>query len=136
MTKPLQRNLILTATVGVAFFVAIAVGFWIHRDWPGTADGVLVGWVLSMIVGPPTLVAWLITRVRSTPVSSGYALTFHDFRRLVTEPSSQPLVAPLIREWFGIGLSASLDLTELHRQIQSDPAKQYAIYQRAMDLWR
>jgi hypothetical protein len=80
---------------------------------------------------------------------SGYEVTFHDFCRLISEASSQPSIAPLMREWFsyeiiGQGHAAvvrastgeAVDLQALHALIQSDPQKQYTLYQQAMDLWR
>jgi hypothetical protein len=79
----------------------------------------------------------------------GYELTYDDFCRLVSEPYSQPVIAPLLSDWYGYEIAGQgpetlvrsehghvVDLRGLHNRIQIDPAKQYAIYQRAMDLWR
>jgi hypothetical protein len=80
---------------------------------------------------------------------SGYEVSFHDFARLVSEAFSQPTIAPLLQEWFGYEIvgqghvavvhapgGEAVDLRALHALIQSDPEKQYTLYQHAMDLWR
>jgi len=64
---------------------------------------------------------------------TGYRVTFEDFLRLVPEPT----IAPLLRDWFGQEItSATANLREIHERIQSDPERQYTLYQRAMDIWR
>ena len=80
---------------------------------------------------------------------SGYQLSFEDFRQLVSYATYQASVAALLRNWFGyeiVGEGDStvvrtpsddvVDLRALHDLIQSDPEKQYRIYQCAMTLWR
>jgi hypothetical protein len=82
-------------------------------------------------------------------VTSGYEITFEDFRSLVSEPSSQPVVALLLKDWYGYEIDGqgrgtvvrspdgqAVPLRLLHSRIQLDPAKQRSIYGRAMDLWR
>ncbi len=79
----------------------------------------------------------------------GYELSFADFRRLLSDADCAPSVAPLLRRWFGYELEASggvarvrsrdgaeVDPLSLHKSIQGDGAKQYALYQTAMSLWR
>lgn len=80
---------------------------------------------------------------------TGYRVTFEDFRQLLLDPLYQPAIAPLLNTWFGytvVGKDTAttvcsrdgtpVDLYRLHAQIQSDPRRQYELYQRAMDLWR
>ena len=82
-------------------------------------------------------------------VGTGYQVTFSDFCRLVSDPYCQPSIAPLLRRWFSCEIEGErkaavvrapdgrrLDLAELHKIIQSDPQKQYDLYQEAMTLWR
>lgn len=82
-------------------------------------------------------------------VRTGYEISLEDFRRLVSEPYSQPSVSPLLREWFqceitGRGAGTVLrgadgrvfDASEMHQRIQADPDRQQTIYRVAMTLWR
>ncbi len=83
------------------------------------------------------------------PARTGYELTFDDFKRLLCERQSQPTVASLLKEWYGYEVAnqggktivRSMDgrvvgLGVLHDQIQGDQAKQYTVYQEAMNFWR
>ncbi len=80
---------------------------------------------------------------------SGYQLSAHEFRRLISEPQTQPGIASKIKDWFGYEVSglrdtvavrdaggAEIDIQALHERIQSDPPKQFETYQYAMDSWR
>jgi hypothetical protein len=80
---------------------------------------------------------------------TGYAITFRDFCQLFTDPGYRPHVIPPLREWFGYeapltpaGFSivardgSSVSPFAVHQDIQSDPQRQYALYQTAMSLWR
>ena len=151
--------------VGVAFGVAIPLGFWLHVRFPSLPDEMLAGTVVVVIFA----VAFSVTRLVNGPfrrrrmsmivyagyptatanVKTGYEMTFDEFRQLVSTPSSQPNVAPLLREWFGYEIrgsgnataiysstGASIPLSEAHGQIQGDQIMQYTVYQRAMDIWR
>ena len=82
-------------------------------------------------------------------MGTGYQVTFDDFRQLISYKGWQPAIAPLIKVWFGyeiVGTGAAafvrspsgepVDLQELHSEIQSDPRKQYDLYQNAMNFWR
>jgi hypothetical protein len=58
------------------------------------------------------------------------------------------VIAPMLMDWFGYEIVGEksetvvwadgevVELQILHDQIQSDPKKQYCLYQRAMDFWR
>ncbi len=83
------------------------------------------------------------------PANTGYALTFSDFHRLVSDPDYIPAIAPLLREWFGYELEPlnrsarilardglEIDEVTLHQRIQADEPKQSALYRAAMTLWR
>ena len=87
--------------------------------------------------------------VATANVKTGYEMTFDDFRMLVSEPASQPNVAPLFKQWFGYDVcglggqtviyspsGATVPLSEFHGRIQGDQVMQYTFYQRAMDIWR
>jgi len=80
---------------------------------------------------------------------TGYEVSFEDFRRLVSDPYCQPVIAPLLREWYGYEITGQgqetvirsadgrgVGLRHLHNLIQIDPPKQRTVYNRAMDLWR
>lgn len=80
---------------------------------------------------------------------TGYRVTFDDFRTLIAYPSYRPSIGALLRDWYGYEIVGSetdavvgsqagdaIDLNALHAAIQSDPQKQYDLYQRAMTLWR
>jgi hypothetical protein len=80
---------------------------------------------------------------------TGYRVTFDDFRNLLAYPSYRSSIGALLREWYGYEIVAVesdavvrsptgdvVDLRALHEAIQSDPQKQYDLYQRAMTLWR
>jgi hypothetical protein len=129
------------------------LGFWLRPRYSATPDGVfgailavilvaIAAAVMRILVGP-----W--RRAKRDRHRTGYELTFHDFCRLVSEPYSQPVIAPLLSDWYGYEIAGQgpetlvrsehghvVDLRGVHNRIQIDPAKQYAIYQRAMDLWR
>lgn len=79
----------------------------------------------------------------------GIQLSLEHVRRLVSGTEYRFVIAPMLKEWFAYsiigegtdstvlasdGTVVSLDL--LHDQTQSDPKKQYYLYQRAMDFWR
>jgi hypothetical protein len=83
------------------------------------------------------------------PADTGYALTFSDFHRLVSDADDTPAIVPLLREWFGYELEPpggpalirardgrEVDEVTLHRRIQADEPKQSALYRAAMTLWR
>ena len=76
-------------------------------------------------------------------------VTFDDFRQLVAYPPYRSSIGALLRDWYGYEIVGSekdavvrspagevIDLGVLHEAIQSDPQKQYDLYQRAMSLWR
>ena len=78
-----------------------------------------------------------------------YEITLGDFQQLVGNSAYRSAVGALLARWFhyridGDGDSTivrspageSLDLIELHRQIQEDPTKQRELYRTAMALWR
>ena len=80
---------------------------------------------------------------------TGYSITEADFRQIISYPGWQDIARPLLKRWFGYDIvgeketaavrSASgetLDLTELHHRIQSEPQMQHDLYQRAMNTWR
>jgi hypothetical protein len=78
---------------------------------------------------------------------SGWAVTFLDFVRLVTDPACQPDVLPLLRSFgyecvdgkrllFRDAQGKTLTAEEVHTQIQHEEPKQHRLYQTAMDLWR
>lgn len=80
---------------------------------------------------------------------TGYELAYQEFFRLVSDPYSQPVIAPPLKDRYRYAIagegSTTMVLSEhdivvglrgLHNQIQDDPQKQDTIYQRAMDLWR
>ena len=82
-------------------------------------------------------------------VGTGYAVTLSDFRRLLADRAYQPEVKPLLKAWFGYAIEgeglhtrirsaegAIVDAEALHHTIQTDPQKQYELYQTAMTLWR
>ena len=79
---------------------------------------------------------------------TGYRVTFDDFRNLIAYPAYRSSIGAFLREWYGyeiVGVERDavvrsptgdvVDLGELHAAIQSDPRKQYDLYQRAMTLW-
>lgn len=74
-------------------------------------------------------------------------ITFDEFRMLLTNDAYRPSLAKLLARWFGYEVEAdppavhapdseAIDLHELHREIQADPAKRAELYQAAMSLWR
>jgi len=80
---------------------------------------------------------------------NGYRLRLEELRRLVAKSEYRSAVAPLLKCWFdydilGEGENAAVlkpngdvvTLDVLHDQIQSDPEKQYYLYQCAMNFWR
>ena len=147
-------------SVGLAFGIAIPLGFWLRPLYPSMSDNAFAAIIVSILLGISAVSMWLLAgplrRVKRRPGApsetssrTGYEMSLDDFQRLVSEPSSQVVVAPLLSDWyryqiFGQGpetvvRSANgqvIDLRVLHRQIQVDSSKQYTIYQRAMDLWR
>jgi len=162
-------------SVAVAFGVAIPLGFWLRPHYPAISDNVFAVIVVVVLFVTAAATMMGLRRVlrigrprRSTTVkrggfannnvsvvanvsgeSSGYEISLDDFRRLVTDPACQPVVQPLLREWFGCEIvgtgpktelhshqNDAIELRDLYQQIQSDPARQRTIYNRAMDLWR
>lgn len=79
---------------------------------------------------------------------TGYALHEHEFRQLIAERSYRARIARLLGGWgyrlagFGPDTAVTdaadrpVDAALLHAEIQSDPARQRALYQVAMDCWR
>ncbi len=80
---------------------------------------------------------------------TGYRVTFDDFRNLVAYPPYRSSIGALLRNWYGYDIVGTereavvrssagdvIDLHALHAAIQSDPPKQYDLYQTAMTLWR
>ena len=80
---------------------------------------------------------------------SGYRLRLEDLRQLVSRQEYRSAIAVMLKDWFGydiVGtgndaaiLAADGDVVVLetvHERIQSDPQKQYFLYQRAMSFWR
>ena len=80
---------------------------------------------------------------------AGWEITLADFEHLVRYPAYQPTTAALLKDWFGYRIEGSgenalvrsktgevIDIAELHTAIQSAPAKQFDLYQKAMGLWR
>jgi hypothetical protein len=79
---------------------------------------------------------------------TGYRVTFEDFRNLIAYPAYRSSIGALLHDWYGyeiVGVESDavvrsptggVDLGALHEAIQSDPQKQYDLYQRAMTLWR
>lgn len=67
----------------------------------------------------------------------------------IAYPPYRPSIGALLRDWYGYEIAGSesdavvrspagdvIDLGALHAAIQSDPQKQYDLYQRAMTLWQ
>jgi len=80
---------------------------------------------------------------------TGYELSFSQFERLLTVPSHQPTTADFLGQWYGYKLhtvagetsvrstaGTRIDPKALFDEIQSKPAQQLDLYQRAMNLWR
>jgi hypothetical protein len=80
---------------------------------------------------------------------TGYEITYANFQQLLSDTAYRPSIAPLLRQWFGYeidaagesirirsGSGAEIDMLSLHRRIQADSSRQYALYQAAMTLWR
>ena len=80
---------------------------------------------------------------------TGYKLAPEHLHRLVSKLEYRSVIVPMLRIWFGYEIvgtgtntvvrapdRARVSLDVLHDQIQSDPKKQYCLYQRAMDFWR
>ena len=80
---------------------------------------------------------------------AGYEITLAEFRQLLTYGPYREAIAPLLEDMFGCRISGendstvvtdgsgvTIDLGELHRRIQSGPAKQLQLYNAAMGLWR
>jgi hypothetical protein len=141
--------------VAIAFGVALPFGFWAHARFPAMQDAVLGTMVAVILVGVAAGMMWLLARPwrldggKLEGRRTGYELTYEKFFRLVSDPYSQPVIAPLLKDWYRYAIagegSTTVVLSEhdivvalhgLHNQIQNDPQKQYTIYQRAMDLWR
>jgi hypothetical protein len=81
--------------------------------------------------------------------STGFAITFLDFDQLVRATDRKHAVGRLLERWFGhqiqgVGDSVvvrsrrgeSVDLVNLHLEIQKDSEKQRQLYGIAMALWR
>ena len=82
-------------------------------------------------------------------MSSGYEITFNDFRQLLSHPEYRSHVAPLIKTWFGCEVVPTengfvlrdrggfeMNPRTVHDAIQADQERQFSIYQTAMSLWR
>ena len=153
-------------STALAFAIAIPLGLWLRPRWPAVSDDVfgillaivLVGIALGMmrlLAGPLWPARKVATGVLVRPdpdfdiPRTGYELSLEDFRRLISDPESQPTVAALLRDWYryevsGEGSATAIRSAEghvvgvkpLHTQIQMDPAKQRSIYGVAMDFWR
>ena len=80
---------------------------------------------------------------------TGYRVTFDDFRNLIAYPPYRSSIGPLLRDWYGYEIVGTerdavvrspagdvIELSALHKAIQSAPQKRYDLYQRAMSLWR
>jgi hypothetical protein len=80
---------------------------------------------------------------------TGYRISFDEFRSLIRDPLYQPPIRALLHKWYGyeiVGIEdeaivrsptgVSVDERELYETIQSDPKKQYDLYQSAIALWR
>jgi hypothetical protein len=80
---------------------------------------------------------------------TGYKITFDQFQQLIAYPPYQASTGALLRDWYGYEIAGTEDLASvrsaageivnlhaLHETIQSDPQKQYYLYQSAMALWR
>ena len=137
MKRSYKTTLVGIAAVSVAFIVAIPLGFELRERYPASSDNqiavVVVTALLVVSVGLMRLLNGPFTR----PSTTGYEVTFNDFERLMSEPSTQPKITALLRAWYGDEVSSNrITLRDLHARIQSDPAKQYAIYQEAMNAWR
>jgi hypothetical protein len=85
----------------------------------------------------------------TTYPNTGYQITYSDFIQLLTYPAYRAGIVPLIEEWFDCQVLESdddpllrtragqaLPCAEVHEQIQTDPQKQFTLYQRAMSLWK
>jgi hypothetical protein len=162
--------------VALAFGIALPLGFWLRPHFSAAGDevfgallavvlvGIAVG-VMRLLAGP----LWPAKKLEIEPARrpdpdadpnkdwssdgsgcrTGYEISFEDFRRLVSESSSQPVVAPLLMAWFRCEIAGQgsetvlrsvdgqpLGIRNLHNRIQVDPSKQRDIYGVAMDLWR
>ncbi len=82
-------------------------------------------------------------------VMAGWDVTLADFHQLIGYPGYRSEIAPFFEKWFDYTIEGSradtvirsrqgdaIDLTELHRRIQSSPEQQYELYQTAQSLWR
>ena len=82
-------------------------------------------------------------------MTTGYEISFDDFRYLLTDAAYRDAIAPLITGWFDCVVLPSDDEfrlvdasgTELQPEqvydtIQANPDQQYTLYQAAMTLWR
>jgi hypothetical protein len=82
-------------------------------------------------------------------MSTGYQITFSDFRQLLSHPEYRRDVGPLVQSWFtcrvvptedGFALldasGVEMSPRAVHEAIQADPDRQQRIYQEAMSLWR
>lgn len=90
-------------------------------------------------------------------MKTGYEVTLRDFERLTSDPYCLPMVAPLLRKWFGYEIEVVgppplksyeqktvirdtdghiVDRNELHRIIQEDPEMQGSLYRTSQTLWR
>jgi hypothetical protein len=162
--------------VAVAFGVALPLGFWLRPRYPAMTDEVLGTVVAVVLVGIAAVVMFLLVgplpltqKDDSDPARrpdpdmdpnkpwssdgsgchTGYETSLADFRRLVSDPSSQPVIAPLLKDWFGCEIAGQgaqtairsqdgqvVGIGVLHTRIQLDRSRQRSIYQVAMDLWR
>ena len=162
--------------VAIAFAVAIPLGFWLRPRYSTIPDqvfgAIVVGILVGIAAGAMRLLdgpSWPAKKRQNSPITrpgpdidpnnkwsndgagcrTGYELSFEDFRRLVSDPASQPVIAPLLRDWYRYEIVGQgpktvvrseeghvISIRVLHNRIQIDPPKQYSVYQRAMDIWR
>lgn len=87
--------------------------------------------------------------VGGTIPSSGYALTYRDFRQLTEPGTDRAAVQALLNELYGVTIGeiygqtvmigrdgVPIDPLWLHLDIQNNESRQQTLYQLAMNLWR
>lgn len=162
--------------VALAFSVVIPLGFWLRPRYSFVSEQIL-GTILALVLvgisaGVMRLIGgplWPKKKRESGPLRypdpdmdptkewssngagcrTGYEISFHDFRRLISDPESQLVIGPLLTEWYRYEIVGQgpetvvrsaegqvVGLRVLHNLIQIDRLKQRTIYDRAMDLWR
>jgi hypothetical protein len=154
--KGLKDVLAGMLAVGFAFATALPLAFWLRPRYPHLSDDAFAILVVGLLVAISFAAMMVLRksfrrkRIPGPPArTSGYEVTFDDFRRLLGDPSSQPEMARLLGDWFGYQISGQGDATAvrsaaghavglraLHAGIQAEPEKQRAVYSVAMYLWR